>query len=127
MSKYNFVVIFLVITIVVLGGCGLQKKQAEKTAVGKSTVSETSQPKTGDGAVTIGHFVFEPKEVVINAGTTVAWTHDDNVAHSIISPGLFESEVLQRGDKFSFKFDKPGEYSYYCGLHPSMTGKIIVK
>lgn len=123
MSKRNFAVMFLAIGLVVLSGCSLQKKPIEKT----NTAGEVSQPKIGDAEATIGHFVFEPKEIVINAGATVVWTHDDNVAHSIISPGLFESEVLQRGSKFSFKFDKPGEYSYYCGLHPSMTGKIMVK
>ncbi|MBI4993106.1 MAG: cupredoxin domain-containing protein [Candidatus Magasanikbacteria bacterium] len=123
MSKRNFAVIFLAIGLVVLSGCSLQKKPIEKI----NTAGEISQPKTGADAVKIGHFVFEPKEIVVNTGAAVVWTHDDNVAHSIISPGLFESEVLQRGGKFSFKFDKPGEYSYYCGIHPSMTGKIIVK
>jgi plastocyanin len=33
---------------------------------------------------------------------------------------------MDTNDKFSVTFDKPGEYTYFCGLHPYMKGKIIV-
>ncbi len=50
--------------------------------------------------IMINHFVFEPQEVVINAGTTMNWEQNDNVAHTVASQGLFESETLNKGDKF---------------------------
>ncbi len=77
--------------------------------------------------VMINHFIFEPEELTVEVGTTVTWEHNDNVAHTIVSPNLFESETLDRGDNFTFKFTTPGEFSYYCSIHPSMKGKIIVK
>ena len=37
------------------------------------------------------------------------------------------AQVLDTDDRFSFTFAKPGQFSYFCSLHPHMTGKIVVK
>jgi plastocyanin len=34
---------------------------------------------------------------------------------------------MDSDEKFSFTFTKPGEYSYFCSLHPHMVGKVVVK
>ena len=39
----------------------------------------------------------------------------------------FKSKVLRTDDKFSFMFDEPGTYEYYCSIHPKMRGKVIVQ
>jgi plastocyanin len=39
----------------------------------------------------------------------------------------FKSKALDTDDKFSYTFDKPGTYSYFCSLHPKMTAKVIVQ
>jgi plastocyanin len=41
--------------------------------------------------------------------------------------GSFHSQALDSGDEFSFKFATAGIFSFHCGLHPFMQGKIIVK
>lgn len=122
MPKIFFRICLLVLGVLLLGaGCSSTDKAVNAPAgVVESPVAESNK-------VMINHFVFEPKEIAVSVGTTVVWSHNDNVAHTIVSPGLFESQVMKRGDEFSFTFDKSGEYAYYCGLHPSMTGKIIVK
>ena len=104
-------VLFFIFILVMLAGCSNQT---------------TGTTETKGGTITINHFVFEPKELTVAEGTTVTWLHNDNVAHTIVSPSLFESNVLNRGDKFTFTFTKKGEYEYYCSIHPSMRGKIIV-
>jgi plastocyanin len=76
--------------------------------------------------VTIKNFAFEPAELSITAGDTVAWANEDSAPHTIKSD-LFQSGALATGDTYQFKFDTAGEYSYNCGIHPSMQGKIIVK
>ncbi|MFA6992952.1 MAG: cupredoxin domain-containing protein [Candidatus Gracilibacteria bacterium] len=78
-------------------------------------------------SVTISNFAFAPQTLTVDAGTTVTWRNDDDVPHTIVSSGLFSSATLNTGDSFSFKFETPGEYNYSCGIHPSMTGIIIVK
>jgi plastocyanin len=80
--------------------------------------------------VSIDNFVFEPKELVIAAGTTVTWVNADDMPHTVTStasPALFGSKTLDTDDKFSFEFKVPGTYTYFCKLHPYMTGKVVVK
>jgi hypothetical protein len=45
----------------------------------------------------------------------------------IAPPPLARVVVLRTDDKFSFKFDEPGTYEYYCSIHPKMRGKVIVQ
>jgi plastocyanin len=74
---------------------------------------------------------FQPAELTIVAGTTVVWTNEDGFAHTITAgtrgnpSGLFDKEV-EAGGEFSFTFEDPGTYEYYCGLHPGMDGTILV-
>ena len=39
----------------------------------------------------------------------------------------FKSPALDTDDSFSFTFAKPGTYTYFCSVHPHMTGTIVVK
>jgi plastocyanin len=87
----------------------------------------TAQPETRE--ITIASFAFSPASVTVKAGTTVKWTNKDSAPHSIVSSdGQFTaSSVLTNGGTYQLKFDKPGTYTYACGLHPSMSGTIIVQ
>lgn len=105
-----------IIFVFILSGCGKQPAP-------QNTKTENTPPDT----VMINHFIFEPASLTVDAGTTVTWKHNDSVAHTIVSPNLFESKTLNRGDVFTFDFATAGEYDYYCSIHPSMKGKIIVK
>ncbi len=85
-------------------------------------------PRIGGGTVTIQNFAFTPQMLEIKAGQKVIWKHNDAVTHRVVSlDNLFDSGEMNRGDEFSFVFNKAGEYNYHCVIHPSMTGKIIVK
>ena len=39
---------------------------------------------------------------------------------------LFASDNMGNGDKFRFKFEKPGQFPYHCKYHPRMKGVVIV-
>ncbi|HWQ89016.1 MAG TPA: cupredoxin domain-containing protein [Desulfitobacteriaceae bacterium] len=98
-----------------------------------SSNSGTNTPSTPDNsqvaqnpAVSIENYSFKPAVLTVSAGTTVVWTNNDSVAHNIKSTD-FSSKNLAKGETFEFKFDKTGTYSYSCGIHPTMTGQIIVK
>jgi plastocyanin len=81
-------------------------------------------------SVKIDNFAFQPKELVIPAGTTVTWQNADDVPHTATSkddPQTFDSGALDTDDKFSFTFNKPGKYPYYCKVHTHMTGVVVVK
>jgi amicyanin len=79
--------------------------------------------------VSIDNFVFEPKELVVTAGTTVTWVNADDVPHTVTStasPPLFDSRTLRADGTFSFEFKAAGTYNYFCKAHPYMTGKVVV-
>jgi plastocyanin len=90
-----------------------------------------TQPTTQAAAtVKIENFAFLPKELDIAVGTTVTWQNADDVPHTATSkddPQVFDSGPLDTDDKFSFTFNKPGRYAYYCKVHPHMQGVVVVK
>ena len=77
--------------------------------------------------VHIDNFVFEPAELTVKVGTTVTWINRDDIPHLVVSAGKFHSKALDTDDKFSFTFTAPGDYKYFCSLHPHMTGLIKVE
>ena len=78
-------------------------------------------------AVKIGNFTFGPQELRVKAGTTVTWTNEDDIPHTVVSPNNFRSKALDTDGTFSFTFTTPGAYKYFCSLHPHMTGTIVVE
>jgi amicyanin len=80
-----------------------------------------------DAAVKIGNFTFTPQELRIKAGTTVTWTNEDDIPHTVVSPPQVRSKPLDTNDKFAFTFTRPGTYKYFCSLHPHMTGVVVVE
>jgi plastocyanin len=78
--------------------------------------------------VKIDNFAFAPQRIVVQAGTTVTWTNADDAPHTVVSTTkLFKSSALDTEDKFSFTFATPGNYEYFCSLHPHMTGTVVVE
>jgi plastocyanin len=79
-----------------------------------------------DAAITIADFAFDGVTEV-TVGTTVVVTNTDDTPHTwTAADGTFDSGALSGGDTFEFTFTEPGEYSYACNFHPSMTGTIVV-
>jgi len=78
--------------------------------------------------VKIDNFSFGTASLTVAAGTTVTWTNNDDVPHTVVSDDkLFKSKALDTDDKFSYTFTKPGTYNYFCSVHPKMTAKIVVQ
>ena len=76
----------------------------------------------------ISHFQFEPRELTVAPGTTVVWINHDQTIHNIVTKdGKLASPGLDTDDRFSFVFDREGDYPFYCGLHPQMVGVIHVR
>ena len=79
-------------------------------------------------AVTIDNFTFGPKELTVPVGTTVKWVNHDDIPHNVVNKDkVFRSKALDTDDSFSYTFASAGTFDYFCGLHPHMVGKVIVK
>jgi plastocyanin len=80
--------------------------------------------------VVIEGFAFSPKTLTVAPGTTVTWVNRDDEPHTIMvhgSPTPLKSPALDTGDSFSFTFDGPGTFQYFCTLHPHMQGVVVVR
>src|SRR5438552_16084727 len=92
-----------------------------------STMSPSSQPAN---QIVIDNFTFDPPVLMVPVGTSVTWINHDDVPHTATAsskPREFDSKALDTDEKFSHTFSKAGTYSYFCAVHPHMTGKIIVR
>ena len=88
---------------------------------------EMPTPSTAN-QVMVENFSFQPGTLTVKAGTTVTWVNHDDEPHTVNENNkTFKSGTLDTDAKFSYKFTSPGTYSYFCSLHPRMTGQIIVK
>ena len=82
----------------------------------------------GAPSVEIRKFAFVPKEITIAPGTKIVWTNHDETPHTIIaSDGMFVSKAMDTDDRFEYTFAKEGDFSYFCTLHPYMTGIVHVR
>jgi amicyanin len=78
-------------------------------------------------SVTIDNFTFAPADLKVPVGTLVTWVNHDDIPHSVVATDkTFRSQALDTDDAYSFTFTTAGTFDYFCGLHPHMTGKVIV-
>ncbi len=73
---------------------------------------------------------FRPENITVTAGTRVDWINVGKKKHTVTNDTLFDSDILV-GQTFSYTFDKPGTYQYYCVIHSEsptdgMVGTVTV-
>ncbi len=84
-------------------------------------------------AVGVGDSTFDPATLTVAVGDTVTWTVSSGMPHTVTADdGAFDSGTLTDGDTFSFTFDTPGTYPYYCLFHGApggigMSGVVVVE
>jgi plastocyanin len=87
------------------------------------------EPPAGGGtSVAIGNFAYVPPSLSVASGSTVTWTNNDEVAHTVTADdgNSFSSELLGRGRTFQLTAPAPGTYSYHCAVHPFMKATLTV-
>ena len=87
-------------------------------------------PRDGtDEPVIIEGTCYEPAVLYVEPGANVEWQQRDVIPHNVT---LFGGELvgddaeMSKGDKVSRRFDAPGVFAYYCSVHPSMVGMVVV-
>jgi plastocyanin len=88
----------------------------------------TQAKPAAETAIKIDNFTFTPAAITVPVGSTIRWTNHDDIPHNVVSDDKsFKSKALDTDDNFSFTFTKPGTYTYFCSIHPKMTGKVVVQ
>ena len=76
---------------------------------------------------------YMPSNLTVQGNTTVIWTNNDTVLHTVISGNpdagpsrVFDSSLIRPNNRFNYTFTDEGQFEYYCVIHPFMTGKVTV-
>ncbi|MEK7195491.1 MAG: cupredoxin domain-containing protein [Patescibacteria group bacterium] len=78
--------------------------------------------------VTIQSYAFSPKTLTVKKGDKVVFTNNDPVNHRVVIGNLSPLTVAPGGTAtLETSAFGPSPYNYYCDLHPSMTGTIVVQ
>lgn len=113
--------------ILVLSACG------GGAAAPSPTAAPPSPTAAAPADVTVQGFKFAPQALEVRAGTKVTWTNKDTAAHTTTSgtpgskDGKWEGQLTGSGGTFSFTFAQAGTLTYFCAIHSSMTGTVVVK
>ncbi len=87
---------------------------------------------------------YLPSKISINQNDTVTWINKDTEGHTVTSGigegleslvnkkqgtknGLFDSGIFKPGTNWTYQFEQPGVFTYFCTVHPWMEGTVVVK
>lgn len=130
-------ILFVVVVAVLAGAYILIPKQddaatVEETAIPSTSLPPSPQPSVGvrTHTVLISNFAFSPASVRVAKGDVVVFTNQDAAPHTATSTtGAFNSGILQKSVSWTLTTEglAPGTYPFYCELHPSMRGELIIE
>ena len=106
-KKLAVVTIFLVLGAILGGAC--------------------SSGGSSGNTVSISGYAFNPASLNVTTGTTVIWTNNDAVTHTVTSDsGAFSSGDIAPGQTYSYTFNQAGSFAYHCSIHTYMHGTVTV-
>lgn len=129
--------------LVLLTGCGGGGDEGVADQTPAADATDSASPDAGDSAddgdatsaedaVLVQGFRFEPESLEVSAGATVTWTNEDDIQHTATAgtpdapSGAFDVALDGVGATGTHTFDTPGAYAYFCEVHNSMLGEIVV-
>ena len=128
-NKFHTISVIVILSLAIL----LSGINLAHDALGQSKTPSVSIVKGASNPSIKGP--YSPSPLSVTVGTTVTWTNNDTTGHTVTEGNPsgntpqngFDSGILAPGKPFVHTFDKPGTTQYYCTLHPTMLGEVIVK
>lgn len=114
-------------SLALMAGCATVS--SDRAFAGSNTNRAVVALRSANAAnhIAIENFKFLPATLTVTAGSDVTWVNHDGEPHTITSTDRqFGSSAMDTGDRYTYKFTKPGTYTYFCTVHPFMTGTITV-
>ena len=124
-----FVVLLLLSCVMLFVSCSGGNATASAPPPPTPMASPTPTPVIGVTQVTITFTSkFQPAYIQVRVGTTVTWTNNDNVGHTVtFRNGMADSRRIDAGGgTYSYTFKSKGYFPYYCTIHPDMVGAVTV-
>ena len=90
---------------------------------------EASAGSAGNNQIVTKDFNFNPKTLTVKSGEKITWINRDEEPHTVVSveKQFKKSAALDTDQEFTITAGAPGTYTYFCSVHPKMTGTIVVK
>ena len=129
------VLVPIVFSLLAVTACGSGDATSSNSASSPDTEMSTDQADVADtpgarSVVDLRDSRFDPRDIEISAGDTVAFTNNDPYAHTVTSVAdsatEFDSGEIGQDVTFEQSFDAAGTYAFYCQIHPTMRGTITV-
>ena len=90
------------------------------------------------GASVQGSPAFDPDTMTIKKGDKITVTNKDTLPHTVTSgtgptdpnnAKQFDTSIIEAGATADIETTKlnPGQYPFFCSVHPYMTGKLVVQ
>jgi plastocyanin len=78
--------------------------------------------------IEIKDFAFNPQTLTVKSGEKITWINRDDEPHTVVSveKQFKKSTALDTDQEFTIMAGAPGTYTYFCSVHPKMTGTIVV-
>jgi plastocyanin len=92
-------------------------------------MKNADETTTKQNRIEIKDFAFNPQTLTFKSGDMVTWINRDYEPHTIVSveKQFKNSTALDTDQEFTITAGAPGTYSYFCSVHPKMTGTIVVE
>lgn len=91
---------------------------------------EMKEADTGNqqNRIEIKDFAFYPQTLTVKSGEKITWINRDEEPHTVVSveKQFKKSTALDTDQEFTITAGAPGTYTYFCSVHPKMTGTIVV-
>jgi plastocyanin len=84
---------------------------------------------TKQNTIEIKDFAFNPNTITVKSGEKITWINRDEEPHTVVSveKQFKKSTALDTDQEFTITAGAPGTYTYFCSVHPKMTGTIVVE
>jgi plastocyanin len=108
--------------------CGISLLNLSLVALA-GEMKDTGGPGAKENKIEIKDFAFNPKTITVKSGEKITWINRDEEPHTVVSVDkqFKKSSALDTDQEFTITAGAPGTYSYFCSVHPKMTGTIIVE
>jgi plastocyanin len=92
-------------------------------------MKNTGSNGSGENKIEIKDFAFNPQTIKVKSGEKITWINRDEEPHTVVSveKQFKKSNALDTDQEFTITAAAPGTYTYYCSVHPKMTGTIVVE
>jgi plastocyanin len=111
---------------------------APATPTADTTTAAAATLTIPNGASVQGNPAYEPDPLTVKIGDTIAVENKDTTPHTVTNGKdatdptmgqLFDTSIINAGDSAEIVTADidPGEYPYFCSVHPYMTGTLTVQ